>query len=56
MVAGGRQNSEYCSYSKFAPPDNHELHSTPKESIHFEFRWVSTQSLHHVGPVRGYGG
>ncbi len=32
------------------------LHSTPKESIHFEFRWVSTQNLHHVGPMRGYGG
>ncbi len=32
------------------------LHSTPKESIHFEFRSVSTQNLHHVGPMRGYGG
>ncbi len=33
-----------------------KLHSTPKESIHFEFRWVSTQNLHHVGPIRGHGG
>ncbi len=30
-----------------------QIHSTPKESIHFEFRWVSTQNLHHVGPLIG---
>ncbi len=30
--------------------ENCEIHSTPKESIHFEFHWVSTQNLHHVGP------
>ncbi len=35
---------------------NPRVHSTPKESIHFEFRWVSTQNLHHVGHMRGYGG
>ncbi len=33
-----------------------DLHPTPKESIHFQFWWVSTQNLHHVGPMRGYGG
>ncbi len=28
------------------------LHS----SIHFEFQWVSTQNLGHMGPMTGYGG
>ena len=32
------------------------VHSTPKESIHFEFQWMRTQNLGHVGPVTGYGG
>ncbi len=32
------------------------LHSTPKESIHFEFWRVSTQNLLHVEPMRGYEG
>ena len=33
-----------------------KVHSTPKESMHFEFWWVITQNLHHVGPIRRYGG
>ncbi len=34
----------------------HVLHSTPKQSIQFEFHRVSTQNLGHVGPMGGCGG
>ena len=32
------------------------IHSTPKESTHFEFQHASTQNLGHVGPMASYGG
>ena len=31
------------------------IHSTPKESTHFEIQQVGTQNLAHVGPITGYG-
>ena len=33
-----------------------KLHSTPKESIHFEFQQVGTQNLGHARPMIGYDG
>ncbi len=35
---------------------SHVLHSTSKESIHFEFQRLSTQNLGHAGPITGSKG